>query len=174
MDENYTSLFDAEGEMLNIKQIIDLLKHLSKQEPMVYRGKGDFAKMIINLDKGIKNDILKKHNKLNLPYDYVELLKFSNGISFYEYGDAVLNSLENAVEYSQDEWLSQGYINIASCGGDEIYLKCDNSQRNIYVSDEGFGELRPLNMSFIAFIEASLISGFSYFWHWGTKELDLY
>ena len=73
MDENYTSLFDTEGEMLNIKQIIDLLKHLSKQEPIVYRGKGNFAKMIINFNKGIKNDILKKYNKLNLPNDYVEL-----------------------------------------------------------------------------------------------------
>lgn len=174
MEVNYTSLFDTEGEMLNINQLIEVMKQISKQKPMVYRGKGDFAKMIITFDIGIKDNILSKYKKINLPNDYVELLKFSDGISFFKYGDVVLNSLENAIEYSQEDWLSQGYINIASCGGDEIYLKCDNTERNIYVSDEGFGELRPLNMSFIAFLEASLISGFSYFWHWGTNELDLY
>lgn len=55
-----------------------------------------------------------------------------------------------------------------------MYMKCDGSERNMYVSLEGFGNLVPLNMSFAAFLEASLISNFSYFWLWGTDDYDLY
>ena len=102
------------------------------------------------------------------------MLKFSNGISFFEYCDALLLNFEEAFDLSDKEWLKQGYLKIARANEDDIYMECYGSERNIYFSAEGFGELTPLNMSFNAFLEASLITGFSYFWLWGTKDYDLY
>ncbi len=176
--ENYTSLFDNTDELLNSKQIIEVLKTLQKKQPEIYCGKGEFKRLIIEFEKGISekelSSVLKKHNGFVLPQEYTDLLKFSNGICFFEYGDALLLNIEEAFELSDKEWLEQGYLKIARANEDDIYMKCDNSERNIYYSAEGFGELTPLNMSFSAFLEASLISGFSYFWLWGTDDYDLY
>ena len=176
--ENYTSLFDNTDELLNSKQIIEVLKTLQKKQPEIYCGKGEFKRLIIEFEKGISekelSSVLKKHNGFVLPQEYTDLLKFSNGITFFEYGDALLLNIEEAFELSDKEWLEQGYLKIARANEDDIYMKCDKSERNIYFSAEGFGELTPLNMSFSAFLEASLISGFSYFWLWGTDDYDLY
>ncbi len=176
--ENYTSLFDNTDELLNSKQIIEVLKTLQKKQPEIYCGKGEFKRLIIEFEKGISekelSSVLKKHKGFVLPQEYTDLLKLSNGITFFEYGDALLLNIEEAFELSDEEWLEQGYLKIARANEDDIYMKCDNSERNIYYSAEGFGELTPLNMSFTAFLEASLISGFSYFWLWGTKDYDLY
>lgn len=176
--ENYTSLFENTDELLNSKQIIEVLKTLQKKQPEIYCGKGEFKRLIIEFEKGISekelSSVLKKHNGFVLPQEYTDLLKFSNGITFFEYGDALLLNIEEAFELSDKEWLEQGYLKIARANEDDIYMKCDKSERNIYFSAEGFGELTPLNMSFSAFLEASLISGFSYFWLWGTDDYDLY
>lgn len=176
--ENYTSLFDNIDEMLNSEQIIEVLKTLQKKQPEIYRGKGEFKKLIIEFENNISeeeiSDILNKYKGFVLPKKYRDLLKFSNGICFFEYGDALLLSLEEAFKLSDDEWLEKGYLKIARANEDDIYMKCDGSERNIYYSAEVFGELTPINMSFTAFIEASLISGFSYFWLWGRDEYDLY
>lgn len=176
--ENYTSLFDNTDELLNSKQIIEVLKTLQKKQPEIYCGKGEFKRLIIEFEKGISekelSSVLKKHKGFVFPQEYTDLLRFSNGINFFEYGDALLFNLEETFELSDEEWLEQGYLKIARANEDDIYMKCDNSERNIYYSAEGFGKLTPLNMSFTAFLEASLISGFSYFWLWGTKDYDLY
>ncbi|GEM_PF-1761132 len=176
--ENYTSLFDNTEEMLNSEQIIKVLKTLQKKQPEIYCGKGEFKRLTIEFNNNISenelSNILKTYNGFVLPQEYTNLLKFSNGICFFEYGDALLFSLEEAFELSDEEWLEQGYLKIARANEDDIYMKCNGSERNIYFSAEGFGELTPLNMSFTAFLEASLITGFSYFRLWGTKDYDLY
>lgn len=176
--ENYTSLFDNTDELLNSKQIIEVLKTLQKKQPVIYCGKGEFKRLIIEFEKGISekelSSVLNKHKGFVLPQEYTDLLRFSNGITFFEYGDALLLNIEEAFELSDEEWLGQGYLKIVRANEDDIYMKCDKSERNIYFSAEGFGELTPLNMSFSAFLEASLISGFSYFWLWGTDDYDLY
>ena len=178
MEENYYELFSNAEDMLNSEQLIEVIKHFKENPPMIYHGKGAFAKMLVNLSDGISqkeiDKMLKKYKGYILPKDYLELLKFSNGISFFEYADDTICSLKDAFEYADDEWLEQGYINIARFAEDNFYMKCDGSERNIYLSNEGIGKLEPLNMSFVAFIEASLISGFSYFWLWGKEPYDLY
>ncbi len=165
-------------EMLNITQIIDIIKKLHKNKTEVYCGKGVFKEFSASFNKGITekeiNKILKNHPDLKISDDYLGLLKFSNGISFFEFGDNSILSLEEAFEYTIDEFLDEGYLQIAAYGEDAMYIKCDGSERNMFVSLEGFGDLIPLNMSFIAFLEASLISNFSYFWLWGTDDYDLY
>lgn len=176
--ENYTSLFDNTDELLKSKQIIEVLKTLQKKQPEIYCGKGEFKRLVIEFEKGISekelSSVLNKHKGFVLPQEYTDLLRFSNGITFFEYGDALLLNIEEAFELSDEEWLGQGYLKIVRANEDDIYMKCDKSERNIYFSAEGFGELTPLNMSFSAFLEASLISGFSYFWLWGTDDYDLY
>lgn len=178
MIKNYTSLFDNTDEMLNSKQIIEVLKNIQEKQPGIYCGKGKFKSLIIEFEKGISekelSSVLKKHKGFVLPQEYTDLLKFSNGISFFEYGDALLLNFEEAFDLSDKEWLKQGYLKIARANEDDIYMECDGSERNIYFSAEGIGELTPLNMSFAAFLEASLITGFSYFWLWGTNDYDLY
>lgn len=178
MIKNHTSLFDNTDEMLNSKQIIEVLKNIQEKQPEIYCGKGKFKSLIIEFKKGISekelSSVLKKHKGFVLPQEYTDLLKFSNGISFFEYCDALLLNFEEAFDLSDKEWLKQGYLKIARANEDDIYMECDGSERNIYFSAEGFGELTPLNMSFNAFLEASLITGFSYFWLWGTKDYDLY
>ncbi len=165
-------------EMLNITQIIDIIKKLQKNTTEVYCGKGVFKEFTVSFNKGITeneiNKTLKKYPDLKISYDYLNLLKFSDGISFFEYGDDCILSLQEAFEYTIDEFLDDGYLQIATYGEDVMYMKCDGSERNMYVSLEGFSDLIPLNMSFIAFLEASLISNFSYFWLWGSDEYDLY
>ena len=47
--ENYTSLFDNTDELLNSKQIIEVLKTLQKKQPVIYCGKGEFKRLIIKL-----------------------------------------------------------------------------------------------------------------------------
>lgn len=175
--------FDAENEICNdeilsITQIIDVIKTLHNNKQKVYCGKGVFKKFTVSFNKGITaneiNKTLKKYPGLKVSDEYIDLLKLSNGISFFEYGDDCILSLQEAFEYSDNEFLDNGYLQIASYGEDTMYMKCDGSERNMYVSLEGFGNLVPLNMSFAAFLEASLISNFSYFWLWGTDDYDLY
>lgn len=178
MDENYYELFASSSDMLNGKQLVEVIKNFQENQPVIYHGKGFFEKMIVNLNKGISqkeiDKLLKKYNTYTLPKDYLELLKFSNGINFFKYADDKISSLEDAFKYAQDDWLEQGYIYIARFAEDDFYMKCDGSERNIYFSNEGISDLEPLNMSFVAFVEASLISGFSYFWLWGKEPYDLY
>ena len=85
--ENYTSLFDNTDELLNSKQIIEVLKTLQKKQPEIYCGKGEFKRLIIEFEKGISekelSSVLKKHNGFVLPQEYTDLLKFSNGITFF-------------------------------------------------------------------------------------------
>ncbi len=175
--------FDEENEicndeMLSMAQIIDIIKKLQNSKQKVYCGKGVFKEFTVSFNKEITDNeikkILKKHPDFKVSDEYLELLKFSNGISFFEYGDDCILSLQEAFEYSDNELLDDGYLQIATYGEDAIYMKCDGSERNMYVSLEGFGDLIPLNMSFSAFLEASLISNFSYFWLWGTDDYDLY
>ena len=91
-----------------------------------------------------------------------------------EFYDCKLDSLEEAFEYTDEDFYNEKYLNIGTFHEDYIYIKCDGSEKNVYFSNEGIDELEPLNMSFTAFMEASLISGFSYFWLWGRDNYDLY
>jgi len=158
-----------------MKKLINSLKKLEKEKSNIYCGKGVFTEFTIDFKSGISEKEVKASTKLNLPGDYVELLKFSNGVNFFEYSDCQIYNLQTAIELSKiDCWANNDILCIATCHEDSIYLKCDGSERNIYVSEEGIEELRALNMSFKAFLEAGLISGFSYFWLWGTANYDLY
>lgn len=53
MIKNYTSLFDNTDEMLNSKQIIEVLKNIQEKQPEIYCGKGKFKRLIIEFEKGI-------------------------------------------------------------------------------------------------------------------------
>lgn len=162
-----------------MKKVIESIKQIHIKKPVVYQGKGEFRELTVNLNKGISTkEITKKLDPENiiLPQDYVTLLNFSNGISFYDTFDCKIFGLEDVIDLMKydEEWLEEKYVHIARFYEDAIYLKCDGSERNVYVSEEGMTPLRPLNMSFKAFVDASLISGFSYFWLWGTEDYDLY
>ena len=160
-----------------MKKIIETLKYLQGKKPMVYRGKGNFTELIIKFKNGISSeeiDKIVKPSKLTLPGDYVTLLNFSNGMNFFETSDCRLYDIKDIISSSKDDWVSEEYLHIATFYEDSIYLKCDGSERNVYISEEGFCPLRPMNMSLKAFLDASLCSGFSYFWLWGTDDHDLY
>lgn len=88
--------FDAENEICNdeilsITQIIDVIKTLHNNKQKVYCGKGAFKKFTVSFNKGITaneiNKTLKKYPGLKVSDEYIDLLKLSNGISFFEYGD---------------------------------------------------------------------------------------
>ncbi len=158
-----------------MKTVIEALKKIQKMEPIVYGGKGDFEKLTIEFQPGIDSSEIEKWLPagFTLPEDYVTLLNFSNGIAFFEYA-CKFYPFKQAVKMGLDKWMEEDYLCIAWYYEDAIYLKCDGSSRNIFVSEEGFSELRPMNMSLCAFLDASLCSGFSYFWLWGTDDYDLY
>ena len=174
-ENNSIDLFNSEGKDLTIHQFCELMNYLEDEQPMVYQGKGTFQRLIVHKNNGAnENEIetLVSHFKtLKIPADLISFLKFSNGISFFEYSDACFLSVNEIIELSEEAY--DGFIQFADCNEDSFYLKCDGSERNVYVSEENIDEPRPLNMSFGAFIDACLISGFSYFWLWGRKN-DLY
>lgn len=153
--------------------IIKVLMQFHNEKPTIYQGEGAFRKLIVRFNPGLSFDeienLSKKHSII-LPKEYITLLNFSNGISFFEYGDCKFYNLKDAFAAGIDEWVKEGYLCIARYYEDSIYLKCNGSTRNIFVSEEGFSELRPMDMSLSAFIDASLCSGFSYFWLWGTES----
>lgn len=168
-------LFNSEGEALNINQLCELINYFEKEQPMVYQGKGAFQRLFVHKRTGASKDEIKtlvSHFKtLNIPADLISFLRFSNGIGFFEYSDACFLSVDEIIELSEDAY--DGFIKFANYNEDSFCLKCDGSERNVYVSEEDIEEPRPLNMSFVAFVDACLISGFSYFWLWGKKN-DLY
>lgn len=160
-----------------MKTIIKTLKCLQAKKYTVYQGKGNFTELVIKLKNGISSkeiDKIVKTNKITLPSDYVTLLNFSNGMSFFETSDCRFFDIKSVISLIKDDWVSEEYLHIATYYEDSIYLKCDGSERNIYISEEGFSPLRPMNMSLKAFLDASICSGFSYFWLWGTDNYDLY
>lgn len=175
---NSFELFGEVEDMITDKQLVELVEHFKKTKPMVYNGKGCFSRLFVHTDSGLSqmeiNKILSKHKGFVLPKSYAELLKYSNGIAFMEFYDCKLDSLEEAFEYTDEDFYNEKYLNIGTFHEDYIYIKCDGSEKNVYFSNEGIDELEPLNMSFTAFMEASLISGFSYFWLWGRDNYDLY
>ncbi|MCH5304262.1 MAG: hypothetical protein J1E41_05310, partial [Ruminococcus sp.] len=88
--------------------------------------------------------------------------------------DDVIFSIQDVITLNDEEITDNKFLHFATYNEDYFYLNCDGSAMNIYYSEEGIGEIKELNMSLVAFLEASLISGFSYFWLWGTKDFDLY
>ncbi len=163
--------------------LIDAIKKIKEHPLMHYGGKGDFSMLEVQLNNGIsddKIDALMKPFDLELPAQYRELLHFSNGIIFGEYAGDQLHTLETVAQLRSDPdcvrdyEIEEKFLHIGTFHEDYIYLKCDGSERNVYVSLEGIESPEPTNMSFYAFMEASLISGFSYFWLWGSDTYDLY
>lgn len=153
------------------------MKCLQAEKHTVYGGKGHFTELVIEFEKGISSkeiDKIMKPTKITLPMDYVTLLNFSNGMSFFKTSDCRFFDIKSVVSLIKYDWTSEEYLHIATYYEDYIYLKCDGSERNIYISEEGFSPLRPMNMSLKAFLDASLCAGFSYFWLWGTDDYDLY
>lgn len=161
-----------------MEKVIKAIKKIQKDKPTVYAGRGEFSEFTIQLEKPLDKEKIKtlaSKNNLTLPEDYIEFFSFSNGISFYEYADHRFYPLEEAiVDTKESDDCEDGYLQIATCLEDYIYMKCDGSYLNMYVSEEGINELRPLNMTFEAFMECGLISGFSYFWLWGHSHDGLY
>lgn len=172
------SLFDTEGEMLTMAQLTKVIDYIADTKPMQYNGKGNFDRFTVERAEGLTDNAIKtlseKYPDLALPEDYTELLKYSNGINFYEYADISISTLEEAFEYTDEEFLENKLLHFATCREDYFFIKCDGSERNIYFSAEGIAEPQPINMSLKAFLEAGLISGFSYFWLWGNDSYDLY
>ena len=152
-----------------MNNVIRAIKKIKEEKPTVYQGKGNFAELTVTLNQGMNVDAIKsvadKH-EIVLPDEYVVLLSFSNGISFFEHGDCKFYSLEDALSVGIDEWMREGYVCVARYYEDSIYLQCDNNERNVFISEEGFSKLRSMKMSLGAFLDASLCSGFSYFWLW--------
>ena len=163
-----------------MKEVIKALVRLKRESPIVYGGKGGFKKLTVELHAGLSLEEIKRTSQrynrygVRLPEDYVKLLNFSNGVYFFEHADCQIYDLKEAFTLGIEEWKEKGHLCIGQFYEDTIYLKCDGSSRNIFVSEEGFSELRPMNMSLRAFLDASLCSGFSYFWLWGTDDYDLY
>lgn len=175
---NSVSLFDTEGKMLTMAQLTEVIDYIADTKPMQYVGKGNFERFTVEREKGLSDSNLQKlsakYPDLTLPEDYIELMKYSNGLSFYEYADIRVFPLEEALGDTEEEFLENKLLHFATCREDYFYIKCDGSERNIYYSAEGIEEPQPLNMSLLAFLEAGLISGFSYFWLWGDDNYDLY
>lgn len=165
-----------------IEDVISAMKKIHKQKPEVYCGKGEFSRMTITFHPGISQeslDALIVPFQLVLPDSYRTLLTFSNGIYFFEYADHQIFSIQEALKLSligegKEDLAKKKLLRIGTCLEDFIYMKCDGSERNIYVSEEGISDPYPVHMSFLAFLEAGLISSFSYFWLWGTEHYDLY
>ena len=160
-----------------MKKIIKTLKCLKEKPYTIYQGKGNFTELMIKLQNGISSeeiDKILKPSNVTLSGDYVALLNFSNGMSFFETSDCRFFDIKSVISLAKDDWVSEEYLHIATYYEDSVYLKCDGSERDIYVSEEGFSPLRPMNMSLKAFLDASICSGFSYFWLWGTDDYDLY
>ena len=44
MDENYYELFSSSSNMLNGKQLVEVIKNFEKNQPVIYHGKGCFEK----------------------------------------------------------------------------------------------------------------------------------
>ena len=172
------SLFDTEGEMLTMAQLTKVIDYIADAKPMQYGGKGNFDRFFVKRAEGLTDKVIEKlsarYSDLILPKDYTQLMKYSNGLSFYEYADIMFFPLEEALEDTDEEFLANKLLHFATCREDTFFIKCDGSERNIYFSAEGIDEPKPLNMSLIAFLEAGLISGFSYFWLWGNDSYDLY
>ena len=161
-----------------MKKVIKAIKEIQKNRPTIYVGRGEFREFTIELNPSLDIEKIKtiaSKNNFILPKDYMEFLSFSNGIYFYESFDHQFYPLEEAIAYTkEDNRIEKGYLNIATCLEDDIYMKCDGSYLNMYISEEGISDLRPLNMTFEAFMECGLISGFAYFWLWGQSEDGLY
>lgn len=161
-----------------MQKVIKSMEKIQKMEPKIYLGKGEFEIFTIEFQPKIEKKKIKelaKKNALILPNDYEELLAYSNGLVFYKYADCQIYNLEKAISYTK-EMSEHGkeYLEVATCREDSIYMKCDGSHLNMYVSEEDIEDLRPLNMTFKSFLECGLISGFAYFWLWGRGKDGLY
>ena len=91
---NSMELFENNGEMINVSQLCELINCFEREAPMVYQGKGNFQRLIVTKHAGADtkaiNTLKSNFADFEISEDFISLLQFSDGISFFEYGDACI------------------------------------------------------------------------------------
>lgn len=155
-----------------IQIILKALQKIAEKPQPVYIGEGEFNNFSVQLKPGISPQILTDMEKclsFPLPSDYIEFLKISNGVIFYDYGGTSLDSLENSWNFTQAMEYTDGIIQIGSFLGSSIVMNCKeiHTEKYLYAGDEGScDDFIPLNENFTGFLDNLLKFHASVYWEW--------
>lgn len=147
-----------------VDQIIEVFRELKDTAPRVYMGIGLFNNLEIRTEP---MDLEMSINWVSIPKDYKKFLSAFGEICIGE-NDATFFSYESAIATTNayDDAFPEGFLCFATCLSDTLLIDCNTQDGQVYWSSEGIEDARPLQMSFVEFLDALCVCSFVPFWHW--------
>lgn len=152
--------------------IQEIISAMSKIKGNVYIGEGEFDEITFNFNSPVLSDDITEFEikyKSILPKDYIEFLKFSNGMTFYGSGDFRFFDLEEIKEDMSIFNYNKGVYPIGQFLDDTVLINSDEISREsyIYVGDScSNDEFYSLNCNFEIFLDRLLITNINNYWRW--------
>ena len=154
-------------------RIIETLLKLSNTTLKVYIGEGEFSELSVQLNEGLDDSQIQCISP-KLPNEYIELLKLSNGIFFYNSGDHHIFSFEEVIQTQELFEFEENVFPIAYFLEDYILLVVDDSVQGYslyFGSCMCLDEFILLKYSFKEFMDKLLMNNCDNFWadYWRYK-----